>query len=156
MADPVGDYQPFNIKVMDVDDFIQEVGARPVTSLAIHTPSSTEFHPDGLFSEEIFGMIGSEERLKTAFGYIELNTVILAPVIYRHLVKLSAFYEDIMAGKSYAIFDDKTLVYFNDEDNLIGFANYNARAEAKHFLENYNYLWSKRSKPDPDLRVLSL
>lgn len=59
-------------------------------------------------------------------------------------------------GEAYAIFDDNSLVYFNDEDKLIGFANYNARAESKHFLENYNYLWSKRSKPDPDLRVLSL
>ena len=59
-------------------------------------------------------------------------------------------------GEAYAIFDDTSLVYFNDEDSLVGFANYNARPESKRLLESYNYLWDKRSKPDPDLRVLSL
>lgn len=59
-------------------------------------------------------------------------------------------------GEGYTIFDEQRITYFNDEDSLIGFANYEARAECKHFMENYNYLWTKRSSPDPDLRVLSL
>lgn len=107
MPETVSPYQPLNIRIMDVDAEIKQNGYLPVTSLAINEPSSPDFHPDGLFSEEIFGAIGSRERTLERFGYIELNTTILAPVIYRHVVKLSGLYEEIMSGATYAVFDEK-------------------------------------------------
>lgn len=96
--------EAFNIWIMDVDARIKAEGLLPVTSQAIHEPSSPDFHPDGLFSERIFGQVGTPMRLVT-FGYLDLNTTIIAPIVYKNLVKLSAFYEEIMAGKAYAVFD---------------------------------------------------
>lgn len=95
---------PFNIQVMDVDDFIRRKGLRQVQALNIKAPSSPTFHPEGLFSEEIFGQIGTPARLVT-LGYVEINCGIIAPVMFKNLVKLSANYEEIMAGRMYATFD---------------------------------------------------
>jgi len=96
--------KPFNIKIMDVEKFINENGCLPVTSFAIKAPSSSDFHPGGLFSEEIFGQIGSPER-RRLFGYIELNTEVFAPVVYKNLIKLSNLYDEIMGGRAYALWD---------------------------------------------------
>lgn len=97
---------PFNVKIMDVDAFITEHGSGQVTSTLIKAPSSPLFHPDGLFSEEIFGRIGTVDRL-TTLGYIELNTTIIAPAIYSALSKLGGAYIDIMAGRVYATWNDE-------------------------------------------------
>lgn len=96
--------QAFNVRVMDVDAFIAHENAARVSSLAIIEASTQNLHAEGFFSEEIFGQIGTAERLST-FGYVELNTTILSPVIYKATVKLAGLYEEIMSGKTYAVFD---------------------------------------------------
>lgn len=100
------DKLPFNISIMDVDSFIKQSLAKQVTSFSIKTPSSSSFDPDGLFSEEIFGRLGTIERL-TQYGYFELNTTIIAPEIYNEMSRMGGIYFDVMAGKRYAIFDEK-------------------------------------------------
>lgn len=103
-----GETQPFNIRIMDVDAYIKENNLGQVTSLATFEPSTTLLAPDGLFSEEIFGQVGSENRIKQ-FGYIELNTPVIAPVLYKHLLKLSGdLYDGILRGEVYAVFDPET------------------------------------------------
>jgi len=62
------------------------------------------FHPQGLFSVEIFGKVG-EERRNRAYGYIDLRFSVLHPIIYKALVDTKALYGDIMSGKKYAKFD---------------------------------------------------
>ena len=99
--------KPFNIRVMDVESYVRDHEIPRVTSLAINEPSSTEFHANGLFSEEIFGVLGTSDRL-ISFGYIDLNTTIIAPMIYKNLIKMSKLYAEIMAGKAYAVFDTAT------------------------------------------------
>lgn len=106
-ASVAGQPAPFNVWVMDVDAFIRQHGVQRVNATAIYEPSSTEFHTDGLFSERIFGQIGTPERLQR-FGYIELNATLLAPVLYKAVVKLSGFYDDVMAGRAHAVFDEAT------------------------------------------------
>lgn len=110
---------PFNIEIMPVPQFLIEHRLLPVTSLLIYEPSNPKFHPEGLFSEEIFGGIGSEERLLT-YGYIDLNTTILAPILFRTVIKLSSFYQELMAGHVYATFNPVTRefdrVYGDPED----------------------------------------
>ncbi len=132
MDDPT----PFNIRVMDVDQFIQDRNLRPVTTAMIKEPSSTEFHPDGLFSEVIFGRVGTVDRL-TTLGYIELNTTIIAPVVYQAIVKLGSLYGDIMAGRVYAIFNstkqDFERVYGDPEDTDGADTGYNFFLS--HFLD---------------------
>lgn len=80
---------------------------KPVTSLHIFESSSTIFKKDGLFSIDIFGPLGSEARNKL-ISYINLNIPIMHPLIYQTYVKLKAFYGEIISGKVYATFDNKT------------------------------------------------
>ena len=95
---------PFNVRLLDVDEFIRTHLLKPVTSLSIYTPSSSDYSETGLFSEIIFGAKGSTERM-VSFGYITLNTTILQPLIYKNIIKLGSIYEEIIHGTSYATFD---------------------------------------------------
>ena len=96
--------EPFNVSLLDVNHFIKNNFVKQITSLSIYEPSSTIFEETGLFSETIFGPLGSTERLVT-FGYINLNTQILQPLIYNNVVKLASLYEELIEGASYAYFD---------------------------------------------------
>jgi hypothetical protein len=99
---------PFNVKLLDVNAYIRSNRVAQVTSLSIHEPSSRTYAPTGLFSEQIFGPIGSPDRMVT-FGYVQLNTKILQPLIYKNVVKLGALYEDILSGNAHAVFDRTTM-----------------------------------------------
>jgi len=77
-----------------------------ISSADIYEINTTEFKKDGLFSNDIFGMPGSKERIKN-FAYIDLYVKVLHPRIYKELVKLSSFYGKILQGKAYAVFDEK-------------------------------------------------
>lgn len=95
---------PFNIKMLDVDSYIKKHQLKPVTSQNIHESSSNMFHQDGLFSEEIFGQVATTDRF-VKFGYIDLNTLVFQPIVYKTLGDLKGFYWDIMQGSTYARFD---------------------------------------------------
>lgn len=95
---------PVNIAIMNVDEFIRDHQVMPVTSSLTLEPSTNSFHQDGLYSEDIFGAIGSPERM-LRFGYIDLNTYIFNPKIFKLIVQLGGLYKDIMSGHAYAIFD---------------------------------------------------
>ena len=62
----------------------------PVTSFeyTIGTKSN-EFHPEGLFSEIIFGNKETRERRET-YAYIDLNCKILHPALYKPLYRLNS------------------------------------------------------------------
>ena len=77
-----------------------------ITSLDIFRSSSAEFNEDGLFSTEIFGLVGSDQRNKT-YAYIDFNTYIITPKIYKMLMEVG-LYKDIVNGRKYATFDSKT------------------------------------------------
>ena len=123
---------PLNITLMDVDNFIREHGCKPVTTILIKETSSTVFHHAGLFSEEIFGQIGSPERL-IKFGYIDLRTQIFHPTVYTAICKLKALYGEIMARKTYARFDDeiKDFIRSDESDEF-------ADTGFKFFMEHFN------------------
>ena len=110
---------PFNIRIMDVDSFIEEHKLSEVTSSGIKSPTTGEFDPDGLFSETIFGEVGSLQRAIT-HGYINLNTKIIHPFIYEILTTLGGLYVGIMSGSVYAIWDttkkDFVKVFGDPED----------------------------------------
>lgn len=100
-------YDPVNIAIMDVEQFIRDHQALPVTSPLTLEPSSNLFHHEGLYSESIFGYVGSPERM-TRFGYIDLNTSIFNPKIFKLITQLGSLYKDIMSGTAYAVFDPVT------------------------------------------------
>lgn len=97
---------PFNISLLILTpDNLR--GLRQIKALDIFLPSSKEFHPDGLFSVDIFGKIGDERRNRL-YAYIDLNLPILHPVIYKAIVDLKELYGKIMAGTAYAVFNSQT------------------------------------------------
>lgn len=109
---------PVNVSILDVNAFENARHIKEVTSTLIFEPSTHNFHPDGLFSEEIFGKISSPERMRL-FGYIDLHTTIFAPKYFEEISKLSSLYVGIMSGKMYAYFDEviKDFVLCTNPDN---------------------------------------
>ncbi len=57
---------------------------------------------------------------------------------------------------AYVIADRNVVLMQNDQAAYEGFVNYKAKPEAKHFLDEFDYLWSNHSREDPQLRQLSL
>ena len=94
----------FNISVLDMDEYIKKFNIREVTSTFLYENSTNALHKEGLYSEIIFGELGNKRR-KYRAGYINLNTKIFSPIIYRSLISISNLYEDIISGRKYAIFD---------------------------------------------------
>lgn len=114
---------PFNIRILDSDEYIKRKGCLPVTNLSIFESSSTRFHPDGLYSEAIFGQIGSKDRLVKR-GYIDLRTKIITPHLFKQVMMLKTFYKDVLAGKAYAKIapnGDLTLTTPDDPEGHSGF-----------------------------------
>lgn len=97
---------PFNISIIEPEEYIARRSALPVTTHAIFESSSRRFHVDGFFSEPIFGQIGSKERF-TRQGYIDLRTTIINPHLFKIICSLKSFYKDVMAGNTYAVYDSK-------------------------------------------------
>lgn len=96
---------PFNVKLLKLD-LGQIRLLKPITTLDRTDGSTDNFHPDGLFSTEIFGRVGDETRDET-FAYIPLKTKILHPFIYQRLERLKRLYIGILSGREYAIWDEK-------------------------------------------------
>lgn len=126
--------EPFNIRPLNVDSFIKEKGLLEVTSQLIWEPSTTNLHPDGLYSEGIFGQIGSPERF-AKIGYLSLNTKILAPLIFKNVLDLKSMYRDLMEGKIYAKFDTKLKEFLPCEKTTVG-----ADTGYSFFMEHFEEL----------------
>ena len=91
----------FNVELLNPGEYIKNHWLSEVTETLISIPSTTEYHPEGLFSEEIFGRIGTLERM-TTLGYIELNMQVIAPVLFATLKRMGAVYIYLMAARVYA------------------------------------------------------
>lgn len=138
-------YDPFNVEILKISD-IAAAKFPQVTTLDTFDGASKNFHPQGLFSNEIFGAAGSRDRF-TRFAYIDIKIPILHPLVYRTLGKLKRLYHEIITGKSYAIFD-KELKDFVKSDPVDGETGY-------HFFMSH---WQQIQFPEnlSDLRKLNI
>lgn len=113
---------PFNIKILNAKKSNLR-GVKQITTLDIFDrPGSSNFHPEGLFSTEIFGQVGTLQR-DTTFAYIDLKISILHPLVWILLQRIRGLYHEILTGKSYAVFNDK-LKDFEKSDELNGDTGY--------------------------------
>ena len=96
---------PFNLSLLNINNIDRNPLIKPVKVFDTFEGSTKNFHPEGLFSQEIFGAIGTAKRRET-FSYIDLKCDIIHPLIYRLLCS-KTLYKDIMAGNAFAIFDEK-------------------------------------------------
>ena len=95
---------PFNLTLF-TDKEIAQLGIEQVTESAIFD-NNNQLHPDGLYSSRIFGMV-SESRRYTTFAHIDVKLPLLHPKILDELFRIRKFYEKLISGRSYAIWDDK-------------------------------------------------
>lgn len=95
---------------------------RPVTSLENFESSTQNFHPEGLFSTEIFGRVGSEQRDKQ-FAYIDIKIPIIHPFVVHMLTKVKGLYGGILLGRSFAKWNEQ-IKDFEQSDELNGKTGY--------------------------------
>lgn len=112
---------PFNIKLLLLsNEKLAYMGQ--VKSLSIYDGATKNFHPEGLYSTEIFGVTGTDVR-SVRFGYIDLRIPIMHPLVFKSLGRLKSLYHDIMAGREFAVFDRslKDFVKSNAIDGQTGY-----------------------------------
>lgn len=103
------------LKLMDLDDVTKNLV--PVTSTEYFAGKTQSFHPDGLFSEKIFGPVDSPDR-KNTYSFIELNTTVFHPALFPVIRRLEQKLLVAMSGeKNYSLNDDGVLV--GDENGNI-------------------------------------
>jgi len=94
------------IQFLDINKF--KKGLKPVTTTEIFSKPG-EWHPEGLFSEIIFGAEESPDRKKT-FSYINLNASVIHPSAYMLLIQLDRKIEKFLSTEaSYSVSPDGNL-----------------------------------------------
>lgn len=98
---------PFNLSLLNLDsgNIYKQLGK--VTSGNMFDGANYNLHPEGLWSNEIFGPVGDPLRLKKQ-AYMDLNVEILHPLVYRELISANKLLDEIMAGTTFAVFDEET------------------------------------------------
>lgn len=125
---------PINIDLLRVsEEDVRQL--KPISEIQIFN-NTNQFHPEGLFSTTVFSNIGSEYRNRI-FGYINLKTTILHPMIYDAIVSLKSFYGQILSGTSRAVWDDKLKEFIksNDQEADTGFEFFYSHIEELKFEE---------------------
>ena len=91
------------INFLDTEKFKR--GLHPVTSAELFSKPG-EWHPEGLFSEIIFGPEESPERKKT-FSYIDLGAFVVHPSAYMLLIQLDRKIEKFLSTEETYYLDSK-------------------------------------------------
>lgn len=97
--------EPMKLRLLNINS-VNRSAIREITTQAIFDKSNVSFHPDGLYSTEIFGDVGSKDRDST-FAFIDLKIPIIHPAVYKTLVDLKGLYGAIATGKKSAIWDEE-------------------------------------------------
>ena len=84
---------PFNLSLLNLDsgNIYKQLGK--VTSGNMFDGANYNLHPEGLWSNEIFGPVGDPLRLKKQ-AYMDLNVEILHPLVYRELISANKLLDE--------------------------------------------------------------
>jgi len=107
------------INFLDVKNY--KKGLKPITTTEMFSKPG-EFHPDGLFSEVIFGPEESPERKKT-FSFIELNATVIHPSAYMLLAQLDRKIELFVSAQETFSVDSKGTLQ-KDPDGVTGISSF--------------------------------
>lgn len=136
---------PFNIAILFVNEQTTAL-LKPVRTLDIFEGSTKNFHEDGLFSQSIFGRIGSDRRNR-AFSYIDIKINIFHPLVYKAFVEIKRLYGDIMSSKEYATWDEQTSDFVKASPQ-VGETGYH------FFIQHWNKI--KFGEPTSDKRARNM
>jgi hypothetical protein len=105
------------LELPDMDHFIQVNKMRPVID-PIFLSADGSPTQGGLFSSEIFGRPGSEER-RRRWAYIDLGGRFLHPLVYKTLCQLERKFPQVVNGDKRVldISKDGTFIYADDESD---------------------------------------
>ncbi|MFA7202528.1 MAG: hypothetical protein WC188_02280 [Candidatus Caldatribacteriota bacterium] len=92
------------LKLLDINEFVKNNKLKPVTTIRLYEKIE-KTDPNGLFSEEIFGRFGSNERRKT-FAYIDLKSKIIHPEVFSVLTSLNTAISKLLTNKANYILDN--------------------------------------------------
>lgn len=87
------------LNILDINRMIKEKRLKEVSNPIYFNLRNTPTE-DGLFSYEIFGPIGSEERKKN-YAYIDLKSKFLHPLVYKLITGLGNRYAELLSGEKY-------------------------------------------------------
>lgn len=104
------------LQLLDIEKIIQKNNYREVKNARL---LGKGFDPESLWSVEIFGNLGSRDR-KNRFGYIQLNTELIHPVVFNMLKVSSESISKIVDKKANFIVSDKQ--YIEDVNGETGLA----------------------------------
>lgn len=106
------------IDLIEINSKIVELKAREVTD-SVYFDNGVNPRPEGLFSYDLFGNVGSPERRKR-FGYIDLGTHFFNPVAYKAISDIETRTPDIISGNLYVRLDAKGDIVEDDEKGETG------------------------------------
>lgn len=116
------------INLLDMNKIQEKL--TPVTSFEYTVGAkSNQFHPEGLFSEIIFGNKETRERANT-FSYIDLNCKVLHPALVKPIYRLNGKILDILQLKQTYNLNKNNMLEAADEGEIDG-----VTAVIKHFPE---------------------
>ena len=99
--------EPLNIKILKINDG-PFTDLKKIDSLRIFEKGGSQnFEKRGLFSTEVFGRVGSEDR-QTRMGVVDLKINLIHPIAYRAINELNKLYADIINGNVYVKFNEET------------------------------------------------
>jgi len=113
------------IKVLNSEKFIKENRCLgPISIPQIFMGNSYAYHPQGLLSEDIFGLDGSPERSKK-YSWIDLNCEVIHPILFDTLDKrIERKIISILSGdKSFSLSNDGSLIE-DPNGELDGFSSF--------------------------------
>lgn len=123
------------IKIVDIERFIEVNDLPgPVNSPQIFLGKTKTFHPQGIMSEEIFGLEGSPERSKT-FSWIDLGCKVIEPALYDILSKrIEKKLPDILSGEITATIGPDGRLVEDPDGNINGFLSFIENIEKIKFF----------------------
>jgi len=117
----------------NIDQLIQKYHLKQVSSPQI---LHSEHLPDSLFSEDVFGPLGSEERFER-FGYIDLNGEYVHPALFDIIKKSSKLvYQGLLGIKPLRLVDKRLVV--NETDGLSGIDLFKLILDNYQSIQNLN------------------
>lgn len=129
------------INLLDVEKFLKQTKALgPVKTPQLFQGKSTSPHPDGLFSEDIFGIDGSRDW-DEKYSWIELNAPILHPVIYDIMYKrIEKKIVPLLSGEKSFSLNSQGILEEDENGNINGITD----------LYNNRHDWRFNIEEDPD------
>ncbi len=130
------------LQILNIEEFVKKNSLKQITSTNIYQKGN-ELDIDGLFSEEIFGRLGSQERRKK-FGYIELKGKFIHPEAYKILCSVDTNLSKLINNKSKFIFQNGIVVESEEGDTGL-----------LYFINNINKIkWEKFSKKPKNIKFI--